>query len=128
MKTTVRSTVTVTCSSRQWEEIRGGPLSSITQKSIQVDGHGAAVATDLLQSLDDITNNNSSVAAAARRRESSRESNRKKKEEEEEEIRLKEMLRLSITIVVSYTKSSSSHLYRLCRLPPPPFFIVVSSQ
>ena len=95
-------------------------MSSITQKSIQVDGHGAAVATDLLQSLDDITNNNSSVAAAAaaRRRESSRESNRKKKEEEEEEIRLKEMLRLSITIVVSYTKSSSSHLYRLCRFPP----------
>ena len=61
----MRSTVTVTCSSRQWEERRGGPLSSITQKSIQVDGHGAAVATDLLQSLDDITNNNSSVAAAA---------------------------------------------------------------
>ena len=105
-------------------------MSSITQKSIQVDGHGAAVATDLLQSLDDTNNNSTAAAGAARRRESSRESNRKKKkkkkkeEEEEEEIRLKEMLRLSITIVVLYTKSSSFHLYHLV----PFFFIVVSSQ
>jgi len=106
-------------------------LSSITQKSIQVDGHGAAVATDLLQSLDDTNNNSTAAAGAARRRESSRESNRKKKKkkkkkkkEEEEEIRLKEMLRLSITIVVLYTKSSSFHLYHLV----PFFFIVVSSQ
>ena len=50
------------------------------------------------------------------------EARKKEEEEEEEEIRLKEMLRLSITIVVSYTKSSSSHLYRLCRFPP--FFIL----